>query len=146
MSWFSNKKGNTQNSFNKPEEMSPLESVTHLCASIQIADGRVDFEERQSWLNLLEKLFPEYLESRANRFLSEAFEILKKKNISEKNKYLIEVLKRIKKLLKREQLEILGSAISELIEADGIVMTSELDISNLITSELKISIKINKEL
>ena len=37
--------------------MSPLESVTHLCALIQMADGRVEYEEKQSWSNFNRKAF-----------------------------------------------------------------------------------------
>ena len=55
MSWFSNKK--KKDEINLPKDMSPLESVTHLCALIQMADGRVEYEEKQSWSNLIEKLF-----------------------------------------------------------------------------------------
>ena len=55
MSWFSNK--NKKDEINLPKDMSPLESVTHLCALIQMADGRVEYEEKLSWSSLIEKLF-----------------------------------------------------------------------------------------
>ena len=55
--------------------MSPLESVTHLCALIQMADGRVEYEEKQSWSNLIQKLFPDFLEDRADNFLTDAFKL-----------------------------------------------------------------------
>ena len=35
---------------NQPDEMSPLEAVTHLFAAIQIADQQASFEEKESWI------------------------------------------------------------------------------------------------
>ena len=43
MSWFSKKKESLNKS---PNDMSPLEAVTYLCASIQLADGDINYEER----------------------------------------------------------------------------------------------------
>ena len=60
--------------------------------------------------------------------------------------YLKNILKRIKTLLDDKQLKQLGLDISKLIEADGIVMTSEIEIADLIKSELGLSIKLNKDL
>ena len=54
MSWFSSKK---KDKSNLPKGYESLECVTHLCALIQMADGRVEYEEKQSWSNLIEKLF-----------------------------------------------------------------------------------------
>jgi len=48
MGWFSRKKKEPE--FNDPANMSPIEAVTHLCSSIQLADGQADFEERESWV------------------------------------------------------------------------------------------------
>ncbi len=144
MGWFSSKK--SDNYINKPEEMSPIESVTHLCAAIQISDGQVDYEEKQSWSRMIKNLFPNHLDERAERFLNQAFKTLNKKNRADKIIYLKEILKRIKTLLEDEQLKQLGLDISKLIEADGIVMTSEVEIADLIKSELGLSIKLNKDL
>ena len=49
MSWFKSKKKKQQ--FNHPENMTPIEAVTHLCASIQLADGQADYHEREAWVN-----------------------------------------------------------------------------------------------
>ena len=65
--------------------MSPLESVTHLCALIQMADGQVEYEEKQSWSNLIEKLFPDFLEDRADNFLTDAFKIINDKQDFERD-------------------------------------------------------------
>ena len=144
MGWFSTKKNDE--AINKPEDMSPIESVTHLCAAIQISDGQVDYEEKESWSKMIKNLFPDHLDERAERFLNQAFIILNKKNSTEKIVYLKNILKRIKTLLDDKQLKQLGLDISKLIEADGIVMTSEIEIADLIKSELGLSIKLNKDL
>mgnify|MGYP006117047635 FL=1 len=144
MGWFSSKK--SDEIINNPEEMSPIESVTHLCAAIQISDGQVDYEEKESWSKMIKNLFPDYLEERAERFLNQAFIVLNKKNKTEKVTYLKNILKRIKTLLDNEQLKQLCLDVSKLIESDGIVMTSEIEIADLIKSELGLSIKLNKDL
>ena len=144
MGWFSRKKKEPE--FNDPANMSPIEAVTHLCASIQLADGQADFEERESWVRAITELFPEFSEKRADRFLNEANQALGQKTGPEKMNYIIDVLNRIKTLLSTEQIQILGPKIAELIEADGIVMTAEMEIAKLVESQLGISISVNEEL
>ena len=144
MGWFSRKKKEPE--FNDPANMSPIEAVTHLCASIQLADGQADFEERESWVGAITELFPEFSEGRADRFLNEANQALGQKTGLEKMNYIIDVLNRIKTLLSTEQIQILGPKIAELIEADGIVMTAEMEIAKLVESQLGISISVNEDL
>ena len=144
MGWFSRKKKEPE--FNDPANMSPIEAVTHLCASIQLADGQADFEERESWVGAITELFPEFSEGRADRFLNEANQALVQKTGPEKMNYIIDVLNRIKTLLSIEQIQILGPKIAELIEADGIVMTAEMEIAKLVESQLGISISVNEDL
>ena len=141
MGWFSR---NKNEKINEPNQMSPIEAVTHLCAVIQIADGQADYKERVAWEKMIKNIFPEHSEKRADRFLSESFIILSKKNTSEKVNYAREILKRIKTLISSEQLEKLGPGIVDLIESDGIVMSSEMEIINLINSELSINIILNE--
>ena len=144
MGWFSIKK--ESESINNPEDMSPIESVTHLCAAIQISDGQVDYEEKESWSKMIKNLFPDHSDERAERFLNQAFTVLNKKNKTEKIIYIKNILKRIKILLDHEQLKQLCLDVSNLIESDGIVMNSEIEIADLINSELGISIILNKDL
>ena len=144
MGWFSRKKKEPE--FNDPANMSPIEAVTHLCASIQLADGQADFEERESGAGAITELFPEFSEERADRFLNEANQALGQKTGPEKMIYTIDVLNRIKTLLSTEQIQILGPKIAELIEADGIVMTAEMEIAKLVESQLGISISVNEDL
>ena len=144
MGWFTSKKKEPE--FNDPANMSPIEAVTHLCAAIQLADGQADFEERETWINAITELFPDFSEDRADRFLNEANQALGQKTGPEKMNYIIDVLNRIKTLLSTEQIQILGPKIAELIEADGIVMTAEMEIAKLVEAQLGISISVNEEL
>ena len=144
MGWFTSKKKEPE--FNDPANMSPIEAVTHLCAAIQLADGQTDFEEREAWINAITELFPEFSEDRADRFLNEANQALGQKTGPEKMNYIIDVLNRIKTLLSTEQIQILGPKMAELIEADGIVMTAEMEIAKLVEAQLGISISVNEEL
>ena len=144
MGWFSKKKKEPE--FNIPSNMSPIEAVTHLCASIHLADGQADYEERESWVNAISELFPEFSEERADRFLNEAYQVLGQKADGEKMNYITSVLNRIKTLLSTEQIQGLGPKIAELIEADGIVMTAEMEIAKLVETQLGISISVNDEL
>tara|TARA_A100001035_G_C27763384_1_gene492410 strand:+ start:730 stop:1167 length:438 start_codon:yes stop_codon:yes gene_type:complete len=145
MSWFS-KKVNDKPVRNSPPDMSPLEAVTHLCASIQLADGQLDHEEREEWIVAVTELFPEFSEDRADNFLVEAQTTIKQLNSSEKIQHLKEVLRRIKTLLTIDQITHLSSKIANLIEADGIIMTSEIEMASMIEKELGITISLDETL
>ena len=145
MGWFS-KKDNEKPIGNNPSQMSPLEAVTHLCAAIQLADGQLDYQEREQWLVAVTELFPEFSEDRADNFLVEAQITINELNSSEKNQHLKEVLDRIKSLLTSDQITALSSKIANLIEADGIVMTSEIEIASMIEKELGITISLDENL
>ena len=141
MGWFSNNEKKPQ--FNHPENMTPIEAVTHLCAAIQLADGQADYHERESWINAVSELFPEFSEERADRFLHEAQTVYMEKTGSDRMNYILEVINRIKILLSDDQINVLGPKLSELIEADGIVMTAEMEIAKLVESQLDISITVD---
>ena len=55
------------------------------------------------------------------------------------------ILERIKTLLSPEQINSIGPKIADLIEADGIVMTTEMEIAKLIEKKLNIKIIINED-
>ena len=131
--------------FNHPEDMSPLESVTHLFAAIQLADQDASFEERKSWSRSIEELFPDFSKNRAENFLNDAYQVLSNQPYSEKSEYLVRILERIKTLLSPEQINSIGPKIAGLIEADGIVMTPEMEIAKLIEKKLNIKIIINED-
>ena len=139
MGFFSSKK---KNEVNGPTNMSPLEALTHLFAAIQIADNIASYEEKKSWINAITQLFPEYSEERAEKFFSEAHDALSLQNDDERKSYISEVLKRMKHLLSDEQITSIGPLIANIVEADGIVMTSEMKIVALSEEILNIKIKV----
>ena len=145
MIWFS-KKDNDKPVGNNPSDMSPLEAVTHLCAAIQLADGQLDHNEREEWIVAITELFPEFNEDRADKFLLEAQTTINRLNSPEKNQHLKKVLERIKTLLADDQINNLSLKIANLIEADGIIMTSEIEIASIIEKELGISISLEENL
>ena len=145
MGWFS-KKGNEKPIGNNPSQMSPLEAVTHLCAAIQLADGQLDHQEREEWLVAVTELFPEFSKDRADNFLMEAQTTINQLNSAERSHHLKEVLARIKSLLTSDQITALSSKIANLIEADGIIMTSEIEIASMIEKELGITISLDENL
>ena len=126
--------------------MSPLEAVTHLCTSIQLADGHADHEEREIWLVAIEELFPEFSEERADKFSVEAQTSLNSKSGEDRIQHIKNVLKRIQTLLSSEQISKLSNKIADLIEADGIIMTSEMEIARQIEQELGIKIDLDENL
>jgi len=131
---------------NQPEDMSPLESVTHLFAAIQLVDQDASYEERISWSRSIAELFPELSIDRAENFLNEAYQVLNGQTSSDRSDYLVRLLGRINTLLSPDQINSMGPKIADLIEADGIVMTSEMEIAKLIETRLSIKISIDEDL
>ena len=131
---------------NQPEDMSPLESVTHLFAAIQLVDQDASYEERISWSRSIAELFPELSIDRAENFLNEAYQVLNGQTSSDRSDYLVRLLGRINTLLSPDQINSMGPKIANLIEADGIVMTSEMEIARLIETRLNIKISIDEDL
>ena len=143
MGLLNNKKGPI---INQPEDMSPLESVTHLFAAIQLVDQDANYEERISWSRSIAELFPELSMNRAENFLNEAYQVLSGQTSSDRSDYIVRLLDRINTLLLPEQINSMGPKIADLIEADGIVMTSEMEIAKLIETRLNIKISIDEDL
>ena len=135
---------NKKPAVNNPENMSPLESVTHLFAAIQIADQDASYEEKESWIRAISKLFPEHSSDRAENFFNQAHSVLASQSSSDKQQYLRSVLERINSLLSKEQIDSLGPMIADIVEADGIVMTSEMEIVYLVEEMLDIKINVNE--
>ena len=129
---------------NQPDEMSPLEAVTHLFAAIQIADQQASYEEKESWVNAISKLFPENSSERSEKYYSQAHKALSLQNNEKRLAYIQSVLKRIKALLSKDQIDSIGPLIADIVEADGIVMTSEMDIVSLAEEALDIKIEIEE--
>ena len=132
---------NKKPEINNPEDMSPLEAVTHLFAAIQIADQESSYEEKEAWIDSINQLFPDHDLERSENFFSEAHLTLSNQNQIKRKNYVVSVLNRIKSLLNSDQLKKIGPLIADIVEADGIVMTSEMEIVHL--SEEILGFKIN---
>ena len=130
---------------NEPNDMSPLESVTHLFAAIQIADQQASYEERESWIKAISSLFPEHSSDRAENFFNQAHTVLANQASEEKKNYLRSILDRIKSLLSDDQIKSIGPMIAHIVEADGIVMTSEMEIVYLAEEILGIKINVDED-
>ena len=135
---------NRKEEINQPEEMSPLEAVTHLFAAIQIADQQASYEEKESWINAISKLFPENSSERSEKYYSQAHKVLSSQNNEKRLAYILSTLERIKVLLSKDQIDSIGPMIADIVEADGIVMTSEMDIVSLAEKTLDIKIEIEE--
>ena len=144
MKWFNKSKKNVKLPF--PNDMTPLQAVTHLCACIQLSDGDADFEEKKAWLDGISKLFPSYSEKRADKFLNEAHIFINNGNHEELLAYTKKVIERIKEVLNVDQINKLQLVLKDLVEADGIVMTAEVEIVDLVEKYLSIKISIDKNL
>jgi len=142
VSWFNN---NKRDDITQPGEMSPLEAVTHLMAAIQLSDQQTGFEERESWLRSMAELFPDFSNDRAENYINDAYRILKQQSTRDRKIYVTDVLNRINKLMNHEQLVHIGKIIAHLIESDGIVLSSELEMAELISNQLGIKIEIKED-
>jgi uncharacterized tellurite resistance protein B-like protein len=145
MGWFT-KENKENNEMILPSDMSPIESVTYLCTGIQLSDGQIDYEEKNIWIELISLLFPEHSEERANKFFSNAQLVLNSKSADEKQVFMIQVIERIKTFLDKNQQKILGEKISELVEADGMIMSGEINMVKLVESGLDIKIRYDSQL
>ena len=56
-----------------PDEMSPLEAVTHLFAAVQLSDQQTGYEERESWLKAISEMFPDFSQDRAENYINDSY-------------------------------------------------------------------------
>ena len=142
--WFSGNKQKKENLVTA--DMTPLQAVTHLCACIQLSDGDANFEERKSWQNTILTLFPSFSQDRADKFLNEAHTYINNATKQEFIQHTEKILHRVNETLTEDQINLLGPKLKDLIEADGIVMNSEIEIAELVENNLSIKLRIDKDL
>lgn len=132
MGWFKNKSEKDTSTVK-----SPLELVTDLMVTVQLADNRADYSEKEAWRLSLIKLFPDHQKDNAEQAMQNSFQ-----NISEldSRQRLLHVEKTIKSLVDFYSIEkVKNDIIPELytlVEADGIVMSSESDLMDKIKAIL----------
>ena len=125
------------------QEMTPLEAVTHLFTCLQLADGRMDFEEREAWADALTELFPDHSEGRAVDCLHDASRTILMMDSFGRRNYAIRLCSNIKDHFSEENLQNkFGPKVASLVEADGMVFSSEKEMVEDIEKELGISIRL----
>jgi hypothetical protein len=113
---------------------------------MQIADNQIDWEEKEVWADSLTELFPDHTPDRAQEILQKAYQtILPLDNYGRKN-HLIAVCKELKNHYNQQTLQNdLAPKITELIDADGMVLSAEVDLAEVIENELGIQIDISED-
>ncbi len=126
--------------------LTPLELVTHLFSCLQIADNQIDWEEKEVWADTLSALFPDHTPDHAQEVLQSAYQtILPMDNFGRKN-HIITVCNKLKDHYSKEQLQNeLAPKITELIDADGMVLSAEVDSAAVVAEELGIIIDISED-
>ncbi len=129
--------------FNKEDDqktimdLSPLELVTHLVVSLQLADGRIEYEEREVWADILLDMFPDYKQHRALEVLREAGQKIVDLDEFERTDHAAKCAARLKDHFSEEYLrDSLLPKLEEVIEADGIVFSSESNLLEKLTEVL----------
>ena len=125
------------------QEMTPLEAVTHLFTCLQLADGRMDFEEREAWADALTELFPDHSAGRAVDFMQDASRTILMMDSFGRRNYAIRLCSNIKDHFSEENMQNkFGPKVASLVEADGMVFSSEKEMVEDIEKELGISIRL----
>lgn len=126
---------------NHEQEMTPLEAVTHLLTCLQLADGRMDFEEREAWADAISELFPDHTEGRAVEFMQDASRSILLMDSFGRRNYAIGLCSMIKRHFSEDDLQNkFGPRVASLVEADGMVFSSEKEMVEDIENELGIKI------
>ena len=130
---------------NKTEEidfksMTPIEAVTYLFVYVMLSDNQSSYEEKESWKESIQKLFPDHLESRTENFFSEAFVKINQFEKNKKELLLDKICDSVNNILDRDKVQKLGPLINNLIESDGIAMSSEINTVEIIKKNLNIDL------
>ena len=120
--------------------MSPIEAVTYLFVYVMLSDNQSSYEEKESWKKSIQKLFPDHLESRTENFFSEAFVKINQFEKNKKELLLDKICDSVNNILDRDKVQELGPLVDNLIESDGIVMSSEINTAEIIKKNLNIDL------
>ncbi|MBJ11712.1 MAG: hypothetical protein CMG62_01350 [Candidatus Marinimicrobia bacterium] len=126
------------------DKITPIEAVTYLFVFVMLSDNQNSYEEKESWKKSILKLFPNQSDERSEIFFNNASKIIPSLNSREKDYFLVEICKKILELLDDDKIKMLGPMLSDLIMADGIIMSTEVQVVNLIEKNLSISIDKNE--
>jgi len=127
------------------EDYSPLELVTHLFTCIQLADNQMDFEEREVWAEALSALFPEHNYGHATKVFQEATQKILPLNVWERENYAIALCEQLKQTLSQEEIEEkLVPHMIQLVEADGMILSSETNLLDKVAKTLEVNIDLSE--
>tara|TARA_Y100000310_G_scaffold274125_1_gene289917 strand:+ start:169 stop:579 length:411 start_codon:yes stop_codon:yes gene_type:complete len=128
------------------KEYTPLQLITHLFSCLQLADNQINWKEKEVWAESLAKLFPDHTPDRARGIYQSACQLIISQNDFERKNHLITVCDQLKKHYSQEQLQgNLAQKLAELIHADGMILSSEVEMISLIEDKLDIKINIPDE-
>ena len=133
MSWF--KKTKPQKAI--ISEMTPLELVTDLLVCLQLADNKIDYNEREAWNNTLTKLFPDHNPGHAEEALKRSFNEINDLEQRERDYRITKLITALIAHFPADKIkkEIVPDLI-KLIEADGVVLSAETDMLKIIEQAL----------
>jgi uncharacterized tellurite resistance protein B-like protein len=127
-------------------EYSPLELITYLFSHLQLADNQIDWEEKEVWAGSLTKFFPDHTPERAQEIFQRACQFIISMNDFEQKNHLITVCDQLKKHFSKDHLQSnLSPKLTKLIDADGIILSTETEMVSLIEEKLDIKIDIPDE-
>jgi uncharacterized tellurite resistance protein B-like protein len=127
-------------------EYSPLELITYLFSHLQLADNQIDWEEKEVWAESLTKFFPDHTPERAQEIFQRACQFIISMNDFERKNHLITVCDQLKKHFSKDHLQNnLSPKLTKLIDADGIILSTETEMVSLIEEKLDIKIDIPDE-
>ena len=127
-------------------EYSPLELITYLFSHLQLADNQIDWEEKEVWAESLTKFFPDHTPERAQEIFQRACQFIISMNDFERKNHLITICNQLKKHFSKDHLQNnLSPKLTKLIDADGIILSTETEMVSLIEEKLDIKIDIPDE-
>ena len=101
---------------------------------------------KEVWADTLSALFPEHTPDRAQEILQSAYQIILPMDNFERKNHLIAICKKLKNHYSQEQLQNeLAPKITELIDADGMVLSAEIDSAAVVAEQLGITIDISED-
>ncbi len=110
-------------------QMSPMELVTDLLVCVQLADNRLEFSEKEAWKEAMNSLFPDHQPERAEAAMRKSFSSIEKLEERQRHARMETIIALLVNYYSKDKVkkDILPE-INKLIEADGIVMSSESDL------------------
>lgn len=113
------------------DELTPLELFTRISICLLLADGRMDFEERETWTQSLNELFPDHNPDHAFDILNNSTLFLNELSASERLEHARDCARYLGRFYTGEEcLANIYPQLEAMAESDGVVMSSENDFLN----------------